>query len=192
MIPSAFVATGPAIHCGLIHWRQTARNDRLIVRELQNAASSSSVQIILNDNLGSYPTSDCWESAIQLAANLFACWSGDGHCVQLVVRDKNFGSLSVVTRTSDEGLDALALLEKYRPVSSRLDSPEFELPKTHRGTPSIFITPLDQPRKDRSHPTGKQPMLALRIAVQSDGQIIWPNQTMNSRAAISIVERSGR
>lgn len=95
-----------------IHWGQTARHDQLLVRELQGPTRPR-VQIVLhapsNDFEDLSPTGPR-ESAIRVAASLFAGWLDQGASVGLEVAEQSFPPAVASPFHRTRVMDALARL----------------------------------------------------------------------------------
>lgn len=109
-----------------IHWGQTARHDQLLVRELQGPTRPR-IQIVLhapsNDFEDLSPTGPR-ESAIRVAASLFAGWLEQGASVGLEVGEHSFTPALASPFHRTRAMDALARLnaEETRTTASSLQS----------------------------------------------------------------------
>lgn len=107
-----------------VHWAQTARQDRLVSRELYAPVSHAIlITLVLNDDEGPSPTPArpvARERAIDATASLFEHWLQGGNAVGLRV-GKCFLVPAQGSSHRTRGLDALAVLPATGPVETTDD-----------------------------------------------------------------------
>ena len=113
----------------LVHRAQTARHDRLIVREVCGG-SQATLRIVLDSSAAAYPTAELREHAIRLAASLFETQLSTGSPVELLVEgvllprggDRLRNALDPLARLVPAGRTALAELLARPPCRSGRDT----------------------------------------------------------------------
>jgi len=110
----------------LIHWNQTARQDRLIVNEMQDPVRSR-ICIVVDVNPAAYddlsPESPR-EWAIRIAASLFIGWLDQGAAVGMAVAGQSFSVLPSARNHRNRVLDALARISDSgcKPIGDLLEA----------------------------------------------------------------------
>lgn len=101
-----------------VHWQQTARHDRLIVRE-RASSDRSECHLHVDLRAGSYDDDDTFERAISLAAGAVLAASELGLSLHLHLGKREL----VITprRGLDAAMDALALIERDAPGAAGIN-----------------------------------------------------------------------
>jgi uncharacterized protein (DUF58 family) len=136
-----------------VHWGQTARHDQLLVREVQGSIRPR-VHIVLHAQANAFADlspAGPRESAIRVAASLFAGWLDQGACVGLEAGEHSFPPAVASAFHRTRVLDALAKLNANDDMPPRASAPQ---PRRKKSEPGLVVVITSDCTVGSSGPVG--------------------------------------